>query len=484
MTLNNRATAAATLMGPLLLAASVCQADGTGFRNVCSWQVYDPGDHGVGNDPDGYHDAVFDGRYLYFVPYKNEGSSFSGEVLRFDTAGAFSDTASWTTYDPGAHGVGSHPDGYTSAISDGRYVYFVPWADVSGYHGEVLRYDTLAEFADTSSWIAYDPGAHGVGNDPDGYRGGAFDGRYIYFAPTYNGTRFHGEVLRLDTTGDFTDVSSWATYDAGDHGVGTDPDGYSYASFDGRYVYFSPYHNGTAYHGEVLRYDVAGGFSDAASWSTYDPGQHGVGDDPDGYPGTVFDGRYVYFVPYNNGTSYHGEVLRYDTSGDFLDVSAWATFDAKDHGVGDDPTGYCGAVFDDRYVYFVPAYNAGGDHAEVLRYDTLGEFAEASSWFAFDPKDHEVGGENRGYRGGTFDGRFVYFAPAGYPVPHGEVLRYDTAAPASDLNCDGCVDQADLGILLADWGCASDCAGDLDGDDDTDQADLGILLAHWGEGCP
>jgi hypothetical protein len=65
------------------------------------------------------------------------------------------------------------------------------------------------------------------------------------------------------------------------------------------------------------------------------------------------------------------------------------------------------------------------------------------------------------------------------------VLRYDTAAPAGDLNCDGCVDHADLGILLSDWMCDSgDCPGDCDDDGDTDHADLGILLAHWGEGCP
>ena len=54
-----------------------------------------------------------------------------------------------------------------------------------------------------------------------------------------------------------------------------------------------------------------------------------------------------------------------------------------------------------------------------------------------------------------------------------------------DLNGDGCVDQQDLGILLADWDCTGgDCPGDCDGDGDTDQEDLGILLAHWGEGCP
>jgi hypothetical protein len=58
--------------------------------------------------------------------------------------------------------------------------------------------------------------------------------------------------------------------------------------------------------------------------------------------------------------------------------------------------------------------------------------------------------------------------------------EFQVAIPG-DLNADGCVDQADLGILLASFGV--DAGGDLDNDDDTDQADLGILLAHWGEGC-
>jgi hypothetical protein len=53
-----------------------------------------------------------------------------------------------------------------------------------------------------------------------------------------------------------------------------------------------------------------------------------------------------------------------------------------------------------------------------------------------------------------------------------------------DLNGDGCVDQADLGELLGDWGCTGgDCVGDIDGDGDTDQADLGELLGNYGEGC-
>ncbi len=49
-----------------------------------------------------------------------------------------------------------------------------------------------------------------------------------------------------------------------------------------------------------------------------------------------------------------------------------------------------------------------------------------------------------------------------------------------DLNDDGAVDGADLGILLGFWGLPG---GDLDGDQSTDGADLGLLLASWGA-CP
>jgi len=51
-----------------------------------------------------------------------------------------------------------------------------------------------------------------------------------------------------------------------------------------------------------------------------------------------------------------------------------------------------------------------------------------------------------------------------------------------DLNGDGVVDGADLGILLSNWGaCAScgDCPADLNGDCIVDGSDLGLLLENW-----
>jgi len=48
-----------------------------------------------------------------------------------------------------------------------------------------------------------------------------------------------------------------------------------------------------------------------------------------------------------------------------------------------------------------------------------------------------------------------------------------------DLDGDGAVGGADLGILLSDWG--GDTAADLNNDDVVDGADLGMLLGAWGE---
>jgi hypothetical protein len=47
----------------------------------------------------------------------------------------------------------------------------------------------------------------------------------------------------------------------------------------------------------------------------------------------------------------------------------------------------------------------------------------------------------------------------------------------ADIDCNGTVDSADLGALLAGWG--SPGPADLDGDGTVGSADLGILLSNW-----
>lgn len=53
----------------------------------------------------------------------------------------------------------------------------------------------------------------------------------------------------------------------------------------------------------------------------------------------------------------------------------------------------------------------------------------------------------------------------------------------SDLNCNGTVDGADLGLLLLNWGpcdaAAPRCVGDIDSNGLVDGSDLAILLGYW-----
>jgi len=57
----------------------------------------------------------------------------------------------------------------------------------------------------------------------------------------------------------------------------------------------------------------------------------------------------------------------------------------------------------------------------------------------------------------------------------------DGGATGIDLNGDGVVDGADLGLVLGAWGeCEVPCLGDLDDSGAVDGSDLGLLLGAWG----
>lgn len=54
------------------------------------------------------------------------------------------------------------------------------------------------------------------------------------------------------------------------------------------------------------------------------------------------------------------------------------------------------------------------------------------------------------------------------------------ACEPADLNCDGVVNGADLGLLLSAWGDCGNCDADLNNDGTVNGADLGLLLSAWG----
>ena len=76
------------------------------------------------------------------------------------------------------------------------------------------------------------------------------------------------------------------------------------------------------------------------------------------------------------------------------------------------------------------------------------------------------------------------------PATYGEVEDYtlDIREPTVDLcvgdiNEDGKVDGADLGVLIGSWGVCVGCPADFNGDNTVNGADLGVMIGAWGV-CP
>lgn len=220
------------------------------FKAPASWRSFDARETS-GLEALGFDGGAFDGRYLYFVPLNRS------VVLRCDTRGDFGDKKSWQAYDARP----AQLEGCIGAVFDGRYVYFVPYGN-----SRVVRCDTHGEFTAAGSWASYEAG-HTSGLETGGFAGGFFDGRYVYFEPFKRkakegkGYDFHTCLLRYDIQKDFSDPGSWDACDAGATD-GLKTIGYQGGAFDGRYFYFAPLINlndgNKKFFGTVLRYDTVG----------------------------------------------------------------------------------------------------------------------------------------------------------------------------------------------------------------------------------
>jgi hypothetical protein len=316
------------------------------FISSASWSTFNA--LAVKSKAKGFIAAVFDGRYVYFVPDDNGG--YVGTVVRYDTQADFSTAASWTVFD--ATTIDANAAGFAGGVFDGRYVYFVPVE-----LGIILRYDTQGGFTSSGSWTVVSASVYD--NQRPGYYGGVFDGRYLYLVPYIgiNTTAFpYGGVARYDTQASFTAASSWTVFDVGT--VSSMAKGFQGGAFDGRYLYLAPRFAGTT-SGMMARYDTQAAFGLAASWTTFDVTTVNVA--AKGFDGATFDGRYLYLSPNVSGT-----VARYDTEGSFTAVASWGTFDTTT--VVSGASGFFSAAFDGRYVYFSPASSTS---AIVARFDAV-----------------------------------------------------------------------------------------------------------------
>ncbi len=387
-----------------------------------TWSTFDVG--ALYPSAKGFASTVFDGRYVYFVP--NNNAAVDGVVTRLDTQGGFGASASWETFDVAT--INAAAKGFIGGAFDGRYVYLTPHSNGAA-DGVIARYDTQASggFGASSSWTTFDITTANA--NAKGLVNAAFDGRYLYFAPNNNGAA-DGLAVRYDTQSDFATATSWSFFDIAT--VTAAAKGYLGVVFDGRYLYFAPYNN-AAYHGNVARFDTkaTGGFTAAASWSTFNVATvnaHAVG-----FYGIAFDGRYVYLVQHYDGSlatpNYGGYIARYDTQAAFDVAASWSTFNAA--GVNASAKGFVGATFDGRFIYMVPFYDGTAYDGVTVRYDTQGAgFTTAGSWSTFDVST--LNANAKGYHGAAFDGQYIYLAPLNNAAstPHGIVARFNAKTPS------------------------------------------------------
>ena len=207
----------------------------------------------------------------------------------------------FSAYDAG-HTDGLVTQGYFGAVFDGRYAYFCPIRDQqerTSVHGRVLRLDTQADFKDPAAWAAHDA-SYTDGLHTAGFYGGAFDGRYAYFNPRDDGIVHHSRLLRYDTQADFKDPAAWAAHDA------QLPHSGQGLAFDGRYLYSCPGYTRSSTggldgenSGHILRYDTRAPLKDSASYAVFNAQQ--LCPEAACFDGAVFDGQHIYFAPLDSG---------------------------------------------------------------------------------------------------------------------------------------------------------------------------------------
>jgi hypothetical protein len=396
------------------------------ITDMNNWEWHDATNATSMNDVKGFVGAVYDGRYLYCSPwYKDtDAEKESGKVLRYDTHLPYDDDASWVVYDA------EHEDGFSGirglegAVFDGKYVYFVPLHHEGIYWAKVLRYDISKEFTDPDSWEVFNAESLDPEGTMAGFVGATFDGKNIYFIPNPFST--HGKVLRFNTTEDFFSESSWDIYDLSDYDPDYFPDnGFFGGVFDGQYLYFVPFNEG----GKLLRLNTKADFHSRDSWTsvTFESLFPNSGIDFDrNFSGGVFDGRYIYFSPVTQGS-----VVRFDTRGEFDDSLSWEMVIIKNIDGINGVYGGVGPVFDGRYVYIPPMHGIYGRSGKFVMYDTYKEFTDLNSWGTKDLG--KVDFDLRGFEGGVFDGQHVYFVPMNFQIPHGKIVRYNTT-PKNEIS--------------------------------------------------
>ena len=315
----------------------------------------------------------------------------------------FADASFWSTFDVASTIPGA--GGFTGGAFDGKYVYFAPFG-IGVVSGLVVRYDTTKAFGDSGAWSSFE--VKTIDPNAAGYSGAVFARGAVYFVPGQGATTANGNVMRYDTSGTFTSPLSWAKLDTTTLMAGAK--GFFGGVYDGQYLSLVPTFDGMAAHGLVVRYDTTRIFTQPTSWAVFD--FKAVNGNLVGFSGGVWDGTVAYFAPLgaNIANRFKPNVQNPALVMTTFDVTQ---VDLRAHT-------FIGAGLFDRHVYYAPIADS-----IMVRTDTAAAFDMAASWQKFDYAPVTTA---RGYAGVAIDGRYVYFAPYRRPSGgprHGNALRYD-----------------------------------------------------------
>lgn len=347
----------------------------------------------------GFSGAASDGRWVYYAPLNNGG--FHGRVLRYDSLLPFDQASAWSHFDV----AGLDPDcrGFVDLVHAGGHLYLIPFCHGS-HHGKVVRHDLQADFEEPGSWSVFD--TQSVHAHSRGFVSGCFDGRHLYLAPyQLDHQTHHGQVTRYDTQQPFAARGAWEVFDLA--GLNPECRGYHSAIADGEQVYFVPYLRGRRqYSGWVARLDRRAPFGSHSAWRCLDV--NAIHPGAQGFVGAARHGGMVYFVPYVDADDRHGRVLRLDTRADFADPGAWQMFDCARVHPGS--RGFFGAVCAGRHLYLIPhCCGAGQYHGQITRLDLQGRFDDPASWSYCDLAQAHP--DARGFIGAVASGGHLYLAP-------------------------------------------------------------------------
>jgi hypothetical protein len=327
------------------------------------------------------------GNYVYFAA--SSRTVGAGKFWRYDRTKPFDSNDAWASFMPTA----LKDILFTSLTYDGqRYIYSAPYAKVtSGGNVStaiIMRLDTTQTFTEESAWEYIDQKGPS-GTAEGGWGGPTFDGTFMYFTPYFAGERLLRVRASL-TKAEFTDVKKWEEELLSSHGHTGNYKFNGAVNGNGK-LYFFPVTvaPGTS-SADALVYTPGGSLSDSQSWSKLTIGS--AANPIAGFQSAVYDGNALYLAPYA-GTP-NGTIPRISLA-DGVAPSYYVSTSAKN---------FSSMSFDTRHVYLFPT---GAAFAPIAtRFDTRAPFGEASSWTNLDLRTLDA--NLKGCAGSAFDGTYVY----------------------------------------------------------------------------